>query len=376
MDYITLILPFNISGEEARKLITTARLFRLAVLKVFNEFLSDGKPPLSQFSMYKRYRKVGYGVLPNRRYVDGAIDLVYGIIESVNELNRLHKKLGFDEEIKLEDVKFNNWLLFQCEGESKHMNINIKIREDLSFRILTFDFESNKSYIIVKPTISKRYKPILQNIWFYMQPYYARVVLKQFGNRKGVLFTHGEIQVVVDYDFYLELMRRYNQPKGKNVAGIDVNLDRINLAIVNKDGELRDYKTFWFREVKARNMPKRRVWSIIGMRVHEMLKYAYYHGVCRIYLEDLSILGKLKLLWFKNGRRFNKNYNYAVQSFRSRVIETIKMKAPLYGMKTSYVNPANTSKISEKLARKLGVDKHTASAYVIALRGLKLLNIA
>jgi len=376
MDYITLILPFNISGEEARKLITTARLFRLAVLKVFNEFLSDGKPPLSQFSMYKRYRKVGYGVLPNRRYVDGAIDLVYGIIESVNELNRLHKKLGFDEEIKLEDVKFNNWLLFQCEGESKHMNINIKIREDLSFRILTFDFEGNKSYIIVKPTISKRYKPILQNIWFYMQPYYARVVLKQFGNRKGVLFTHGEIQVVVDYDFYLELMRRYNQPKGKNVAGIDVNLDRINLAIVNKDGELRDYKTFWFREVKARNMPKRRVWSIIGMRVHEMLKYAYYHGVCRIYLEDLSILGKLKLLWLKNGRRFNKNYNYAVQSFRSRVIETIKMKAPLYGMKTSYVNPANTSKISEKLARKLGVDKHTASAYVIALRGLKLLNIA
>ena len=376
MDYITLILPFNTSGEEARKLITTARLFRLAVLKVFNEFLSNGKPPLSQFSMYKRYRKVGYGVLPNRRYVDGAIDLVYGIIESVNELNRLHKKLGFDEEIKLEDVKFNNWLLFQCEGESKHMNINIKIREDLSFRILTFDFEGNKSYIIVKPTISKRYKPILQNIWFYMQPYYARVVLKQFGNRKGVLFTHGEIQVAVDYDFYLELMRRYNQPKGKNVAGIDVNLDRINLAIVNKDGELRDYKTFWFREVKARNMPKRRVWSIIGMRVHEMLKYAYYHGVCRIYLEDLSILGKLKLLWLKNGRRFNKNYNYAVQSFRSRVIETIKMKAPLYGMKTSYVNPANTSKISEKLARKLGVDKHTASAYVIALRGLKLLNIA
>ena len=52
------------------------------------------------------------------------------------------------------------------------------------------------------------------------------------------------------------------------------------------------------------------------------------------------------------------------------------MKAPLYGMKTSYVNPANTSKISEKLTRKLGVDRHTASAYVIALRGLKLLNIA
>ena len=83
----------------------------------------------------------------------------------------------------------------------------------------------------------------------------------------------------------------------------------------------------------------------------------------------------MKLLWIKNGRRFNENYNYAVQSFRSRVIEMIRMKAPLYGIKTSYVNPANTSKIGEELMRKLGVDRHTASAYVIALSGLKLLNV-
>ena len=370
MEHITLTLPFNASGDIARKLISTAKLFRVVALKVFNEFLKDGKPPLSQFSMYKRYRKVGYEILPNRRYVDGAIDLVYGVIESVNELNRLYKEFGFDE-VKLEDVSWNNWLLFQCEGESKKMNQNIKIQGDGSFRILTFDFEGNKSYVIVEPTIPKRYEPILGNLWFYMQPYYARIVLKQFGNRKGVLFTHGEVQVTVDYDFYLEIMRRHDQPKGKNVAGVDVNLDRINLAIVNQNGELRDYKTFWFKEVKSRNMHRRRVWSLIGVKIHEMLKYAYHHGVNRIYLEDLSALGKLKLFWIKNGRRFSKNYNYSVQTFRSRVIEMIRLKAPLYGLKTSYVNPANTSKIGEKLMKKLGVDKHTASAYVIALKGIK-----
>ncbi|WP_456327480.1 hypothetical protein [Archaeoglobus sp.] len=371
MDYITLTLPFNACGENARKLVSTAKLFRLTTLKVFKEFLSNGKPLLSQFSMYKRYRKIGYQILPNRRYVDGAIDLVYGVIESINELNRLYEKLGIDEELKLENVMWSNWLLFQCEGESKKMNQNIKIREDLSFRVLTFDFEGNKSHVIVKPTIPKRWRHILQNLWFYMLPYHARVVLKQFGNRKGVLFTHGDVQVAVDYDFYLELMRRYDQPKGKNIAGVDVNLDRINLAIVNKDGELRDYKTFWFKEIKSRNMPKRKVRSIIGEKVHEMLKYAYHHGVSKIYLENLSILGNLRLLWIKNGRRFSKNYNYAVQTFRSSVIEMIRLKAPLYGLKTSYVDPANTSKIGEKLAKKLGIDKHTASAYVIALNGIK-----
>ena len=78
MNYITLTLPFNAFGETARKLIATAKLFRLTTLRVFDEFLNDGKPLLSQFSTYKRYRKIGYEILPNRRYVDGAIDLIYG----------------------------------------------------------------------------------------------------------------------------------------------------------------------------------------------------------------------------------------------------------------------------------------------------------
>lgn len=374
MSYITLTLPFNASGEKARRLIATSRLFRLVALRVFNEFLKDGKPPLSQFSMYKMYRKIGYGILPNRRYVDGAIDLVYGVVESISEINQLHKDLGLEEKINFEEVKFSDWMLFQSEGESGKLNINIKIQEDLSFRILTFDFEGNKLYVIVKPTIPKRCEPVLRNLWFYMQPYYARVMLKRFGSRKGVLFTHGEIQISVDYDFYLEVMRKFEQPKGNNVAGIDVNLDRINLVIV-RDSELRDCKTFWFKEVKARNMPKRRVWSLIGERIHEMLKYAYHHGVSKIYLEDLSVLGKLKLLWIKNGRRFSKNYNYSVQTFRSRVIEMIRMKAPIYGLKTSFVNPANTSKLAKAKSKKLGVDVHTASAYIIALKGLKMLNV-
>ena len=78
-----------------------------------------------------------------------------------------------------------------------------------------------------------------------------------------------------------------------------------------------------------------------------MLNYAYHHGVSRIYLEDSSILGKLKLLWIKNKGRFNKNYNYAVQSFRSRVVEMIRMETSLYGIKTSYIDSTNTSKIGE-----------------------------
>ena len=92
--------------------------------------------------MYKRYRKIGYEILPNRRYVDGAIDLVYSVIESINELNRLYEELELDERIRMEEVKFSDWMMFQCEGESGKMNVNIKILEDLSFRVLTFDLRA------------------------------------------------------------------------------------------------------------------------------------------------------------------------------------------------------------------------------------------
>ncbi len=79
---------------------------------------------------------------------------------------------------------------------------------------------------------------------------------------------------------------RYEINNGSLYSGVDVNTDRINLAIVDADGRLRDVKTFWFREVTARGgFPRRRAWSIIGMRVHEMLDYAYHHGVKAVVLE-------------------------------------------------------------------------------------------
>lgn len=37
------------------------------------------------------------------------------------------------------------------------------------------------------------------------------------------------------YDFYLEVMRRYEKPLGNNIAGVDVNVDRINLVVINGD---------------------------------------------------------------------------------------------------------------------------------------------
>ena len=108
------------------------------------------------------------------------------------------------------------------------------------------------------------------------------------------------------------------------------------------------------------------------MRVHELLKYAYHHGVSVLALENPEVLGKLRLLWVRRGDRRHEDYNYRKSVFRSFVIEMVALKAPLYGIKVKYVDPRGTTSSAEhdKIMRKHGLDRHTSSAYLIALRGL------
>ena len=120
------------------------------------------------------------------------------------------------------------------------------------------------------------------------------------------------------------------------------------VAIVNKYGRLRDAKTFWFKDVSRKGYSKRKARILIGMAVHEMLKYAYHHGVKTLFLENLEVLGKLKLLWIRNGRRLYKNYNWKVMTFRSSIVEMIAIKAPLYAVKVDYASPRGTTNSKEQ----------------------------
>jgi IS605 OrfB family transposase len=92
-----------------------------------------------------------------------------------------------------------------------------------------------------------------------------------------------------------------------------------------------------------------------------------------LFLENPGVLGKLKLLWVRSNDRRHENYNYKRSIFRSSVIEMIALKAPLYGIEVKYVDPKGTtsSREHDDVMRKCRLDQHTASAYLIALKGLK-----
>ena len=63
---------------------------------------------------------------------------------------------------------------------------------------------------------------------------------KDYGVRKGRLWVHGEVQLTIPLDFYYRHMARFRRNFGKLYGGVDVNADRINLAIADRYGRLRD----------------------------------------------------------------------------------------------------------------------------------------
>ena len=250
---------------------------------------------------------------------------------------------------------------------------SITLKSGYEFHITTIDYSRNSYRDVVKPTVPKSYRLLLEKVLEERQRYTGRVVIKSYGIRNGNLWVRGEVQITIPIDFYYKHMARCREPRGNLIGGVDVNVDRLNLVIIDEKGNLRDYKTFWFSETTARGFSRRSARSIIGTKIREMLSYAYHHNVKILFLESPEVLGELKFLWVRNGDRKHENYNYKVSVFRSSVIEMIALKAPLYGIEAKYVDPKGTtsSREHDEVMKRYGLDRHTASAYLIALRGLK-----
>jgi hypothetical protein len=361
VSYVTIIAGFNASDEKARLLLSTAWLFKVATHRLFNIVKQMPVLPVSDIGWKSAFYKFVYDVIPNRRYSYGVITLVRSVYESCRELG-----------IDFRSVELSDWLMFQ-QSEKEYPPRSITLKSPSEVEVTVFSYSKESKRIALRISTSGAYRRLLDATLREKQPYMPRIYVKSWNDRDGKLFVKGELQIAIPVDFYYKHMARARANSGRLYGGVDVNVDRINLAIVDGDGKLRDTYTFWFEEASRKGCGRHRARSIIGMKVHEMLKYAYHHGVKALFLENPEALGKLKLLWIRNGDRRHENYNYKVSVFRSSVIEMIALKALLYGIEVKYVDPKGTtsSREHDDAMRKYRLDRHTASAYLIALKGLE-----
>jgi putative cell wall-binding protein len=98
MSYITINAGFNASGEDAKLLLSTAWLFKLAVHKVLNYAKLMPVLPASKIAWKNTFRSIAYNVIPNRRYADSAVVLVMGIYESCRQLKINFKDIELGDE--------------------------------------------------------------------------------------------------------------------------------------------------------------------------------------------------------------------------------------------------------------------------------------
>ncbi len=217
---------------------------------------------------------------------------------------------------------------------------------------------SSRGWVKLKVLFGRQFIPLVNKLiekaFSRKLSYTAKIVF-----RDSRVYLH----LSVPLDLYLKYFRR-GKTKGDLIAGFDLNSDRINMAMVDKYGIIRDIRTEWFPEVTSHGFPGNKARTLRLRALAKLLDYAYHHGVGIVLFEDL---GRIK----KHRYTRSKTANRKITRFpKKKLLEHAVVMSMKYGFKVYLVNPAYTSKIGEKIGRELGLDRHTASAYVLTLRYL------
>jgi len=272
----TIRARFIVKGEEADWLLLTMAKFKAGTQKAL-ESAKHGKTRFAELV------KASMKIIGNNRYARGSAKIVQGIIESVKAL----QKLG--EDITLNDVELRDWWMIQSIGArndaSEKGNRNIRLIGDNDVEILVHDRASWRR-IKVKYKASKRYSIILDEVAKLgiknKLGYLARIILLNSSPHRA----YCELQVTIPWNLYMKYLPVKGHVHGDNIGGIDVNLDRINLAIVSRQGVLLDTYTARFPELKVQGLDYNRRTSIVMNAIHKVLDYAVNHGCSLIVLEN------------------------------------------------------------------------------------------
>jgi len=200
----------------------------------------------------------------------------------------------------------------------------------------------------------KKHIPVIEELTGGGFSYSAGVVLN---NDEFYLHVTVPLEVVAKHGDHPKVSE-----KSKYIAGFDLNSDRINMAIINERGEIVDVKNERFPEITQPGYSKGKGRDAVLKALTELIDYAVHHNVRYFVFEKLSIERK------KTG---NKNTNRKVARFPYRILlrhakTMVKKRNGVFAT----ISPAYASVDAIPLARKFGLDVHTASAYLLALRYL------
>ncbi|RHW30807.1 IS200/IS605 family accessory protein TnpB-related protein [Oceanobacillus profundus] len=286
--------------------------FRRMQGKITNE----GWKELRSNTLYSRGDKSKKGNLNTRIVWDE--EQAYFLLEVANPLNKKNNR--------------SERLRYKLHTSDKRFSdvVNIVLPQETSFQDSNGNIKTNEAY----------------------QPYTVELKYK---NGKWYVFLSYDIQTVGE-----ELTSK-DKIDADIIAGIDINIDRITVSIITKQGRLLETKTFYCHEMEYVRGNKRS--NIAGEIAKEVIDYFLSWNVGGFVLEDLT---------FQQIHDTNKMLNRLTANFAYRKLHHALMTRGLkYGFKMKQVNPAYTSVIGRfKYSKMYGLSAHEAASYVIGRRGL------
>jgi len=251
-------------------------------------------------------------------------------------------------------LKLKKPQLFSVGSEDENGNRNIKFDATDTVRIKVPSASGRHRWITAKSRFSKKHIPIINELASSSISYGAGIYLKD---------EKLEIHINIPLELYLKYMRKASKSKtAGHFAGFDFNPDRVCMVIIDENGTIRDAKNEHFPEVTSHGFPRKKSETIRQEAIARLVKYGRDHGVKYYVVEKLS---KPKAKGDKSSKR--KISKMALGQF----IQQMEILVPKVVGVLIKVNPAYSSTSAKIIAGDLGMDIHTASAYVIALRSLK-----
>jgi predicted transposase len=328
------------------------RLVRIA--RAFSQVVKSAIRPLFDGKSIDELTKEFYNILPNYVYLETALKQAKTIVDGL--LEREDEK---GEMMHAEVKRF--WFASRGRADKGNRNVKFHVFQDhVEVRVK----DPWGKWVHGKTYFGKEYLPLLSE-------------LKELSRRKeegyGAVISFKDypmIHLQIPLWLYLKHFSSL-KPNGYGlIAGFNLNSDRLNVVVVSKDGKVVTKKTWWYSDVTRPGFPKGKAMALRLNALSQALNYLSRIGVDYVAFEDLFLVKKRKFTGSKSGNR--KVSRFAKKQLLVHgVIKSLRL-----GFNVVLVNPKGTtnSEDHDKVMREKGFDRHTASAYLIALKGLGMLN--
>jgi len=294
-----------------------------------------------------------YQILPNYVYLESAYKHAKLIVEGCKFNNGNPKHVHVK---KLFIVSRGN------KYDKGNRNVKLVLNADLFHVLIKYPWDN--SWIRCRARFGEKYIPLLRDLLEL-----TNQGKEGYGARTAFRNKRLEVHVSVPLPLYL---KHFSLPERRGyglVAGLDLNSDRINMAVIDSDARIVTLKTAWFPETTLHGFPRDKSRDIRLKKLKELLSYARGIGVDYVVFENLFNVKKRSKVRSPSGNR--KVTRFAKkQLLQHGLLMTLKL-----GLTPVLVDPKGTTRSHEheEVMRKRGLDRHMASAYIVAYKGLEVI---